>query len=113
MGYLLLGEGKAVLMSNRFGEAARRASQPRRPHDEAKADISDFPSFGSLGPVFQGLSKNLSLKKVKNIPPHGYRESCNVRFNWLFAKRIHSRIYLACLYKAGVIDHLVVIDSSR
>ena len=111
--YLLLGEAKAVSMSNRFGEATRRASQRAHPHDEGKAEISDFTSAGSLGPVFQGLGGDLSLKKVKNIPPHGQREPCDVRFNWLFEKRIHGHMYLARLYEAGVVDHLVVIDSRR
>ncbi len=111
--YLLLGEAKAVSMSYRFGEDTWRAWQRARPHDEGKAEIGDFTSVGSLGPVFQGLGGDLSLKKVKNIPPHRNHESCDVTFNWLFEKRIHGRIYFARLYEAGVVEHLVVIDSRR
>ncbi len=46
--YLLLGESMAVSMSNQFMEAARRASQRARPHDEGKAEIIDFTSVDHL-----------------------------------------------------------------
>lgn len=112
-GYLLLGESKSVTMSNLFMGVAHRAAQRLRPHDEGKAEISDFTSIGHLGPVFQGLGGDLSLKKVKDLPPHGHHEAPEVRFNWLFHKRIHGRIYLARLYEAGIVDHLIVIDSRK
>ncbi len=53
------------------------------------------------------------MKKVKNITAHGHREPCDVRFNWLFENRIHVHLYLARLYEAGAVDHLVVTDSKR
>ncbi len=69
--------------------------------------------MGHLGPVVQGFGGDQRLQKVKNIPPHGHREATEIRFNWLFDKRIHGHIYLARLYEAGVVDHLVVIDSRQ
>ncbi len=65
----MLSESNVVSMSNRFSEVIWRASQRFRPHDEGKSDISDFISAGNLGSVLQDLGGNLSLKKVKNIPP--------------------------------------------
>ncbi len=94
-------------------EAARRPSQRLRPFDEGKAEIIDCTSNGHLGPVFQGLGGDLSIKKVKNLTPHGHREPPNERFNWLFNKRIHGHLYIARLYEAGVVDHLVFIDSRQ
>ncbi len=67
--------------------------------------------MGHLGPVLQELGGDLRLQKVKSIPPHGHREAAEIRFNWLFEKRIHDHIYLVRLYEAGLVDHLVVIDS--
>ncbi len=69
-------------------QATRRASQRTRPHDEAKAEIGDFTSVGHLGPVSQGLGGEVSIKKAKNIPTHGHRETSDTRFDWLFDKRI-------------------------
>ena len=50
---------------------------------------------------------------MKNLTPHGHHESAHVRLNWLFDKRIHGHVYIARLYEAGVVEHLVVIDSRR
>ncbi len=111
--YLLLCDSKASLMSSQFVEVARLALQQLIPHDEGRAEISDFLRVGHIGPVFQGLGGDLSIKKVKNIPPHGHRESPYIRFNWLFEKPIHGRVYLVRFYEAGVVDHLVVIDSRQ
>ncbi len=68
-------------MSIHFSEVAWRASQRCRPHDEGKTEKSDFTSVGHHEPVFQGLGGDSDLKKVKNLPPHGHRESAHVRFN--------------------------------
>ncbi len=108
--YLLLGEEKATFMNNHFMGVALRASQRLRPFNEGKAEIIDFTSIGHLGPVFQGLGGNFSVKKVKNLALHGRREPPHERFNWLFSKRIHGHLYIDRLYEAGVVDHLVLID---
>ncbi len=112
-GYLLLGDPKALSMSQRFVEVARRASQRCHPQDEGKSEVSDFSSAGHLGPVLQGFGGDLRLQKVKNISPHGHGEAADVRFNWLFDTRIHGQIYLARLYEAGMVDHLIVVDSRQ
>ena len=108
--FLLLGDEKATFITNHFMEAARRASQRLRPFDEGKAEIIDFTRIGHLGPVLQGLGGDLSIKKVRNLTPHGHREPPNEMFDWLFNKRIHGHLYIARLYEAGVVDHLVFID---
>ncbi len=100
-------------MSSRFSEVASRASQRCRPHDEGKPEISYFTSVGHVSPVLQSLGGYLRLQKLKSIPPHGHHESPDVRFYWWFEKRIHGHVHLARLYEAGVVDHLVVIDSRR
>ena len=100
-------------MSSRFSEVTWRASQKCRPHDDCKPEISEFTSVGHVGPVLQGLCGDLRLQKLKSIPSHGHHESPDDRFNWLFAKPIHGHVYPARLYEAGVVDHLVVIDSRR
>ncbi len=112
-GYLLLGDFKTLSMSQRFVEVARKASERCRPHDEGKSEISDFLSVGHLGPVLQGFGCDLRLQKVKKIRPYGHRDSAKVRFNLLFDMRIHGHIYLARFYEAGVVDHLVVINSRQ
>ncbi len=84
VGLLLIGDAKALCMSSTFTEAARRASQRARPHSEDRLEISDSTSVGHLGPVFQELEGELSIKKVKSLPPHGHREPPQVRFDWLF-----------------------------
>ncbi len=111
--FLLLGEEKAASINKHFMEAARRASQRLRPFDEGKAEIIDFTCIGHLGPVFQVLGGDLSIKKVKNLTPHGHRELSSESLNWLFNKLIHGHLYIARLYEAGVVDHLVFIDSSQ
>ena len=58
-GYLLQGDYKALSMSQRFVEVARRASQRCRPHDKGKLEISDFLSVGHLGPVLQGFGSDM------------------------------------------------------
>ena len=112
-GYLLHVESKALRMSSRFSEVAWRASQRCRPHNESKPEISDFISVGHVGPVLQGFGGDLRLQKLESIPPHGHHDSPDVLFNWLFENRIHGHVYLARLYEAGVVDHLVVIDYRR
>ncbi len=99
--YLLLGDSKASSMNTQLVEVALSASQRLRTHDEGKPEISDFLNVGHLGPVFRGLGADLYIKRVKNIPPHGLREPPDIRFNWLFEKRMHGRVYLARLYEAG------------
>ena len=61
--FLLLGDAKALPMSSRFMEAARRASQQARPHFEDRPEISDFTSVGHFGPVFQELGGELYIKR--------------------------------------------------
>ncbi len=100
-------------MSNRFCEATWRASERCRLHDERRAAINDFISVRHLGPVYQGLCGELRLLKIRNVPHHGHREPFYVRFNWLFNKGIHGRVLLARLYEAGIVGHLVVVDSRR
>ncbi len=100
-------------MSDRFAEVTRRAALRLWPHDAGKTEITDFIHVGQLGPVLQGLGDDLSIRKVKNIPPHGLYETQSVTLNWLFEKRIHGRIYFARLFEAGIVDHLVVIDSRQ
>ena len=100
-------------MSERFTEVAWRALQCCRPHDVSKFEIIDFLSVGHIGPVLQRFGGDLWLQKMRNIPPHGHREAADVRFNWIFDKRIHGRLCLAHLYEAGVVDHFVVIDSRQ
>ncbi len=95
VGFLLLGDAKALSMSSRFIEAARRASQRARPHSEDRPKVIEFASVSHLGPVFQELGGELSVKKVKNVPPDGHRGPLQVRFDWLFDKRVHGHIYLA------------------
>ncbi len=107
------GESRALSMSSRFSEVAWRALQRCLLYDEGKAEISDVTSVGHLGPVFQGLGGDLDLKMVKNLSPHGHRESAHVRFNSLFGKRIHGHIYIARLCEAYIVDHLVDIDPRR
>ncbi len=80
-GLLFLGDSRALSVNIRFSEVAWRASQRCRPHDEGKAEISDFTSVGHLEHVFQGLGGDLYLKKVKNLPPHGHREPAHAQFN--------------------------------
>ncbi len=92
---------------------ALRASQGLRPFNEGKAEIIDFTSIGHLGPLFQGIGGDLSIKKVKNLALHGHREPPHERFNWLFSKRRQGRLYIARLYEAGIVDHLVLIDSGQ
>ncbi len=93
--YLLLGEPKATSINNRFMEVAQRASQRLRPFNEGKAEIIDFTNIGHIEPVFQGLDGHFSIKRVKDLSPHGHREPPHERFNWLFSKRIHGHLYIA------------------
>ncbi len=109
--FLLLDEPKASWVNNRFSEMAWKASQRFRPRDEGEVEINDFICVGHLRPVLQGIGDDLRLQNVENVPPHGHREPYDVRSNWLFDKRIHGRFFLARLYEAGIVDHLVVIDS--
>ena len=98
-------------MRSRFSDIASRASQRYRLHDEGKPEISDFTSVSHVGPVLQSLGGDLWLQKLKIITPHGHHASPDVRFNWSFEKRTNGDVYLARLYEACVVDHLVVIDS--
>ncbi len=95
--FLLLGGAKAWCMSSTFTETAQRASQRARPHSKDRPEISDLLSVGHLRPVFQELGGELSMKKVKYLPPHGHREPPQVRFDWLFERRIHGHNYFARL----------------
>ncbi len=71
IGFLLLGDARALSMSDRFAKVNRRASQRPLPRDEGKAEINGFISADQLGPVLEGLGGDLSIRKVKNIPPMG------------------------------------------
>ena len=47
------------------------------------------------------------------IPRHGHLQLAACRFNWLFEKEYHGRIFIARLFEAHIVDHVIVIDSRR
>ena len=47
------------------------------------------------------------------IPRHGHLQSIACRFNWLFEKKYYGRIFVARLFEAHVVDHVIAIDSRR
>ncbi len=102
-GYLFLGGSKGLSISERFVEVARRASQCCLPDDEGKSEIIHFWSVDHLGPVLKGFGDDLKFQTVKNIPPHGHGEVTEVRFIWLFDKRIQDHIFRARLYEADAL----------
>ncbi len=68
-------------MSSRFMDSAERASQRARSYSQDRPEIRQFTSDGNHGLVFQELGSELSIKKVKNLTPHGNREPLQFRFD--------------------------------
>ena len=44
---------------------------------------------------------------------HGDLQSTACRFNWLFEKKYYGHVFIARLFEAHVVDHVIVIDSRR
>ena len=47
------------------------------------------------------------------IPHHVHLQLISYRFNWLFEKEYYGRVFIARLFEAHVVDHVIVIDSRR
>ena len=45
------------------------------------------------------------------VPHYGSLESVACRFNWLFEKEYYRQIFIARLFEAHIVDHVIVIDS--
>ena len=54
----------------------------------------------------------LGIRKMIN-PRHGHLQSIACRYNWLFEKRYYSHLFIARLFEAHVVGHVIVIDPRR
>ena len=109
---LLLGERSAAHEVSRLHRSISLASAPCRPCTEGLPEVRDILKLGHLRPVFQNAGGHLGIKKMI-IPHHGHLQSISCRFNWLFEKEYYGRIFIARLFEAHVVDHVIVIDCRR
>ena len=110
--FLLVGERSAAYEVNRLRRSIKLASARCRPHTEGCTEVSDLLKIGHLGPIFQNAGGHLGIRKMI-IPRHGHLQSIACRFNWLFEKKYYGSIFVARLFEAHVVDHVIVIDSRR
>ena len=110
--FLLVGERSAAYEVIRLRRSITLASARCRPHTEGCPEVSDLLKLGHLGPIFQYAGGHLGIRRMI-ITRHGHLQSIAYRFNWLFEKKYYGRIFVAHLFEAHVVDHVIVIDSRR
>ena len=110
--FLLLGEEFARQVSVSLPTSVSQASSRSRPHREGAIEVGDLISIGHMGPIFQQIGGDLTLKKVQ-IPLHGHREPPSRRFNWVFDKLYHGHMYIMRIFEANIVDHVVLVDRRR
>ena len=110
--FIFLREDRASELFNRLPQCIASASRRHRPHTDGKLEISDLMKLGHLRPILQDAGRYLGLHKL-SVPPHGHKEDPHSRFNWLFEKSYYGKVIIVRLFEAGVVDHVVVIDSRR
>ncbi len=110
--FLFLGEGEATQLFNRIPEFIRSSSSGSRSAFAGHVLLSDLLRIGHLSLIFQAAGGYIGLKKMR-LPGHGHKEEPSIRFDWLFEKAYYGRVYIIRLYEAGIVDHVVLLDSRR
>ena len=111
--FIFLGEDKASELFNRLlPQCIASASQRHRRHTDGKLEVSGLMKLGHLGYILQDAGGYLGLRKL-SVPLQGHKENPDSRFNRLFEKYYYGRVVIVRLFEAGVVDHVVAIDSPR